>query len=146
MRDYEGVHVCVSNPRVSKTAREKQVPNIIDYMLYDNNKGKRSKRKRIWGCKGKRTDRCGVVSNKLQFCKFGGKTNIKISLALSIAFSKQLHRSLHQKWIMQQRVNRGIIGSKNHLCSIRNNIAKITCRYNDAMNNHHNFCILNWIS
>ena len=90
--------MCVSNPRVSKTAREKQVPNIIDYMFYDNNKGKRSKRKRIWGCKGKRTDRCGVNSNKLQFCKFGGKMNIKISLALSIAFSKQLHRSLHQKW------------------------------------------------
>ena len=41
MRDYEGVHVCVWNPRVSKTAREKQVPNIIDYMLYDNNKGKK---------------------------------------------------------------------------------------------------------
>ena len=53
MRDYEGVHVCVSNPRVSKTAREKQVPNIIDYMLYNHNKGKEVKEKESEDVRGK---------------------------------------------------------------------------------------------
>ena len=46
------------------------------------------------------------VSNKLQFCKFGGKSNIKISLALSIAFSKQLLRFLHQKLVAILKTNK----------------------------------------
>ena len=56
------------------------------------------------------------VSNKLQFCKFGGKTNIKISLALSIAFSKQLLRSLGQKGqnFIQANTNKAL----NRLLSI----------------------------
>ena len=45
--------MCVSNPRVSKTAREKQVPNIIDYMLYNNNKGKEVKEKESEDVRGK---------------------------------------------------------------------------------------------
>ena len=50
------LHVCI---RVSKTVKEKQVPNITTTCTITT-KEKKSKRKRIWGCKGKRTDRCGI--------------------------------------------------------------------------------------